>query len=104
MWCLLSLTFIPKISGTKSTIKNSKVPKDINALIKLYTHHKTYKQYSQAVSFVLSNLQVIAILSLNFPNLYLPNKQPLAPGVFLFCAWEQKSGDKNRKSPLGNIH
>lgn len=48
------------------------MPKDINALLNCIhiMRHKSSTHRQLMVCFVQSYLQVIAILSLNFPNLY----------------------------------
>lgn len=48
----------------KFNVKSDKVPKDINAFMKLYTHHKTYEQYSQATDNICC--PVLSISDCNF--------------------------------------
>lgn len=52
----------PKEVTQKVSIKNDKVSKDISTFIKLYSHQKTYKQYSYDNLFYL----VLSISGCNF--------------------------------------
>lgn len=48
----------------KVSLKDGKVPKDIEMFIYLYTHHKTYEQCSQATDTIFC--PVLSITDCNF--------------------------------------